>query len=197
MISLAIVKLSTWARENGLSRLTAYRMFRSGKLPCPAEQLATGTILVHPVTRQDESVILYARVSSSDQKSDLDRQISRLSQFAATNKLVVAEIVSEVGSGLNGHRRKLIKSLSKTTYHIMVEHRDRLCRFGFDYLEASLFQSGRKIIVVDPAEITDDVVRDLHEVIVSMCARLYGKRAATNKAKRAMAEVNRDDHSLS
>jgi len=186
------MKLSTWAKENGLSRLTAYRMFRAGKLPCPSEQLATGTILVYPVSKTDSSVILYARVSSGDQKLDLDRQISRLSQFAAEQKLVVSAVIAEIGSGLNGHRRKLLHALSKTTHHIVVEHRDRLCRFGFDYLEASLIQSGRKIIVVDPTEIADDVVRDLHEVIVSMCARLYGKRAAANKAKRVMAEVNRE-----
>lgn len=191
MISYYIMKLSTWAKENGLSRLTAYRMFRAGKLPCPSEQLATGTILVHPVVNIDARVILYARVSSSDQKPDLDRQISRLSQFAVANGLVVADVVSEIGSGLNGNRRKLLKALSKTNHDIVVEHRDRLCRFGFDYLEAALCQSGRKIIVVDPTEIADDIVRDLHEVIVSMCSRLYGKRAAANKAKRAMAEVNR------
>lgn len=186
------MKLSTWAKENGLSRLTAYRMFRAGKLPCPSEQLATGTILVHPVAKVEAAVILYARVSSSDQKSDLDRQISRLSQFSAANGLVVAEVVSEVGSGLNGHRRKLLKVLSRTNHDIVIEHRDRLCRFGFDYLEAALCQSGRKLIVVDPTEIADDIVRDLHEVIISMCARLYGKRAAANKAKRVMEELNRE-----
>jgi len=67
-----------------------------------------------------------------------------------------------------------------------VEHRDRLMRFGFEYVEAALAASGRKLIVVDETEVTDDIVRDVHEVLVSMCARLYGKRAAANRAKRAM-----------
>ena len=60
-------------------------MWRAGKLPFPAEQLPTGTILVHPpVTATEGGVALYARVSSSDQKADLDRQVARLAEFAAT-----------------------------------------------------------------------------------------------------------------
>jgi predicted site-specific integrase-resolvase len=54
-----------------------------------------------------------------------------------------------------------------------------------------LNQSGRSIVVADPGELTDDMVRDLHDVIVSMCARLYGKRAAASKAARALAEVTK------
>ena len=68
----------------------------------------------------------------------------------------------------------------------MVEHRDRLMRFGLEYVEATLAAQGRRVMVVDGSEITDDIVRDLHEVIVSMCARLYGKRAAKNRAKKAI-----------
>jgi predicted site-specific integrase-resolvase len=72
---------------------------------------------------------------------------------------------------------------------IVVEHRDRLMRFGFEYVEAALAAQGRRVVVVDGAEITDDIVRDLHEVIVSMCARLYGKRAAKNRAKKAIEVI--------
>lgn len=95
----------------------------------------------------------------------------------------------EVGSGLNGHRRGLVRVLRQTGHSILVEHRDRLCRFGFDYLSAAMEQSKRKVVVVDNEEIKDDIVRDLHEVIVSMCARLYGKRSAKNKAKRAIEAI--------
>jgi predicted site-specific integrase-resolvase len=69
---------------------------------------------------------------------------------------------------------------------IVVEHRDRLMRFGLEYVEAALAAQGRRVMGVDGAEITEDIVRDLHEVIVSMCARLYGKRAAKNRARKAM-----------
>jgi predicted site-specific integrase-resolvase len=112
-------------------------------------------------------------------------------EHAAAHSLTVVDTLTEIGSGLNGHRKKLRKLLSSTPHHIIVEHRDRLCRFGFDYLEEALRQAGRQIVVTDTTEVADDIVRDLHEVIVSMCARLYGKRAAANKAARALAEVTK------
>jgi predicted site-specific integrase-resolvase len=62
-------------------------------------------------------------------------------------------------------------------------------RFGFEYLEAALAAQNRKIVVVEPDEVTDDIVRDLHEVIVSLCARLYGKRSARHRAQKALEAI--------
>jgi predicted site-specific integrase-resolvase len=73
---------------------------------------------------------------------------------------------------------------------ILVEHRDRLARFGFEYIEASLSAQGRRLVVVEPSEMDDDILRDLHEVIVSLCGRIYGKRAAKNKADKAIEAIN-------
>ncbi len=75
----------------------------------------------------------------------------------------------------------------------MVEHRDRLARFGVEYLEAALAAQGRRIVVVDPSESTDDLVRDMIEVLTSFCARLYGRRGARNRALRALAAARRGD----
>jgi predicted site-specific integrase-resolvase len=72
---------------------------------------------------------------------------------------------------------------------IVVEHRDRLMRFGVEYVEAALAAQERRIVVIESEEMTDDIVRDLHEVIVSMCARLYGKRSAKNRARKALAAI--------
>jgi putative resolvase len=182
------MKLSEWAHQQGLSYQTVWRMWKKGKLPVPTEQLPTGTIIVHPpAVSADGGAVLYARVSSADQKSDLDRQIARLSEFAALQKLRVVEVVKEVGSGLNGHRRAMLRILRNPAVHtVVVEHRDRLMRFGIEYVEAVLAAQGRKLLVVDPDEMKDEIVRDLHEVIVSLCARLYGKRSARNRAKRAV-----------
>jgi putative resolvase len=69
---------------------------------------------------------------------------------------------------------------------IVVEHRDRLARFGVEHLEAALSAQGRRIVVADPGERTDDLVRDMIEVLTSMCARLYGRRGARNRAMRAL-----------
>lgn len=75
---------------------------------------------------------------------------------------------------------------------IVVEHRDRFCRFGSEYVEA-LPTHGRELIVVDAAEVDDDLVRDMTEILTSMCARLYGKRAKQNRAKRALAAAASDE----
>ena len=75
---------------------------------------------------------------------------------------------------------------------IVVEHRDRLARFGVEHLEAALSAQGRRIVVADPGETTDDLVRDMIEVLTSMCARLYGRRGARNRAMRAVTATKRE-----
>ena len=69
---------------------------------------------------------------------------------------------------------------------IIVEHRDRLARFGSEYIEAALAASGRSLVVVDQTERKDDLVQDMIDVLTSFCARLYGRRSARNRAKRAL-----------
>jgi putative resolvase len=101
--------------------------------------------------------VLYARVSSADQKADLDRPVARLAAFAADQGIRVARVVAEVGGGLNGHRKGLMTVLRSPEYGIIVvEHRDRLARCGSEYVEAALAASGRRLIVVEPDEVKDD-----------------------------------------
>ena len=135
--------------------------------------------------------MVYARVCSHDQRADLDRQAARLSAWVTGQGLSVAQVVTEVGSGLNGKRPKLGRVLSDPDAKvIVVEHRDRLARFGVEQLEAALSAQGRRIVVADPGETTDDLVRDMIEVL--MCARLYGRRGARNRAMRAVTATKRE-----
>src|SRR4051794_17441883 len=122
------MKLSTWSKQQGITYRTAWQWFKDGKLPVPAIRTATGTILVKDTAFEKmKEVTLYCRVSSSDQKGDLDRQIARLAQYSQTQGFAVTQIVSEVGSGLNGRRSKLMRVLKdKNVQIILVEHRDRL-----------------------------------------------------------------------
>jgi putative resolvase len=164
-------------------------MWKDGLLPWPAEQLPTGTILIHPPKppSDGQAVALYARVSSSDQQSDLERQLGRLAAYASQHHLSVARAIGEIGSGLNGHRAKLKRLLADPKIGaIVVEHRDRLARFGADYVEAALVAAGRRLIVIDQTEMTDDLVADMIDVMTSFCARLYGRRAARNRAAKAV-----------
>ena len=187
------MKLSTWAKKQGISYRTAWRWFKNGKLPVLAEQTKTGTILIKEKPSQLNAVAIYARVSSRDQKKDVDQQISRLVQYANAKGLVVAQTITEIGSGLNGHRPKLMKLLTDSNIEIiLVEHRDRLMRFGAEYVESALAAQGRKLIVVDATELKDDLVQDMIEVLTSFCARLYGRRSAKNKAKKALEMIQNE-----
>ncbi|WP_406364607.1 IS607 family transposase [Streptomyces sp. NBC_00645] len=183
------MKLSEWARQQGVSYQTAWRWVKDGKMPVPVRQAPSGTWLVDEVAAPSSGrVVAYCRVSSADQKVDLDRQVARVVSGANGLGLAVAEVVTEVGSGLNGRRRELHRLLADAdTAVIVVEHRDRLARFGVEHLEAALSASGRRLVVLDLAETADDLVRDVTEVLTSMCARLYGRRAAKDRAARAVA----------
>jgi putative resolvase len=164
-------------------------------MPVPWRQLQSGTILVDvPVDEQPSAVALYARVSSHDQRNDLDRQLARLSQYAAERDLHVVESVAEVGSGLNGKRRKLLRLLSDAKISVVVEHRDRFAPFGSEYLEVALAASARRLIAVDSSEMNDDLVPDMFAVLTSFCARLYGRRSARNRAISIERALAREPH---
>ncbi len=190
------MKLSEWAKLQGISYKTAWRWFDEGKLPVPAEQMATGTILVKIEEKtENKDCVVYARVSSSDQKSDLDRQIARVIAIVTQQGFTVSKTVTEIGSGLNGHRPKLMRLLGNSSIKIIaVEHKDRLMRFGYEYVESALHSQGRRLIVIDNKELKDDLVEDMIAVLTSFCARLYGRRSAKNKAKKALEALKNDSN---
>ena len=181
------MNLAEWAESQGIARVTAYRWFHQGKLPVPARKIG-GLILVDPSERDKAGqTVVYARVSSADQKSDLDRQVARVTKWATSQDMSVDRVVTEVGSALNGHRRKFLALLKDPSVaRIIVEHRDRFARFAVEYVEAALEAQGRELVVVDPAELDDDLVRDMTEILTSFCARLHGKRAATNRTRKVI-----------
>jgi putative resolvase len=184
------MKLSQWAKQQGLTYKGAWRMWKAGQLPLPAEQLPTGTILIREVESPSPGVGLYARVSSSDQKRDVEAQLGRLVVYAQSKSWTIVEAVSEIGSGLNGQRPKLKRLLANPKVRaIVVEHRDRLMHFGAEYVEAALVAQGRKLVVVDSSEVKDDLVQDMLEVLTCFCARLYGRRSARKRAQKALHAI--------
>ena len=169
-------------------------MLKDGRLPDDLEVQKIGRIFY---VRSKSAVlaasggrtVLYARVSSSDQAADLVRQADRLQRFAKKQGWAVDEMVMETAPGLNGKRRKLLRVLgSGGPVRLVVEHRDRLARFGFEMVEAALAGGGGEVVVVeDGDDVDDDLVRDATEVLTSMCARLYGHSSAPRRAERALA----------
>lgn len=187
------MKLSDWAKSQGVSYRTAWEWFKPGALPVPARQLSTGTIHVEVAPTPLGGVALVARVSSQDQKEDPDRQLGRLAQWAAGENLTVTRTAKEIGSGLSGHRSKLLALLGDPGISgIVVEHQDRLAWFGIEYLAAALAAGGRKLWVIDKREMPNDLVQDMVDVLTSFCARLYGRRSAGNRAKRALEAASRN-----
>lgn len=157
----------------------------------PARRVGPRTILVNVEAAAAPEAVggagLYARVSSHDQKADLERQLARLTQWAVTTGRPVVRVESEIGSGMNGARpkaKRLLADAKVTT--VVVEHKDRLGRMNVELIEAALSASGRRLVVLDEGEAEDDLVRDMVEVLTSFCARLYGRRSAKNRAKKAL-----------
>ena len=188
------MNLKEWAVANGVHPVTAYRWFREGKLPVPATRVGGLILIDQPVSTAPTGVtVVYARVSSPDQRQDLERQVARVTTWATGHNLPVDRVVTEVGPALNGRREKLLTLLrDPDVTTIVVEHADRFARFGPEYVEAVLSASGRRFLVVDAAQVDEDLVRDQAQILTSLCARLYGRRAAANRAARAVAAIGQD-----
>lgn len=185
------VNLTEWAKAQGVHPQTAYRWFREGTLPVAAQRVGPRTILVNIDANTTPEAIgglgLYARVSSHDQKTDLERQVARLSAWAAKAGHRVVRVEAEIASGMDGRRSKARRLLADPQVTcVVVEHKDRLGRMNVGLVEAALSATGRRLLVLDDGEVADDLVRDMVEVLTWFCARLYGRRSARNRARKAL-----------
>lgn len=188
------MKLSQWAKLKGVHYNTAYRWFKENNLPVKAMQLPTGTIIVEEnqeINSEIQEVNIYCRVSSNDKKQDLERQAERCKQFCLNNGFIIKKIYKEIASGMNDNRPKLIQLLNSKPKCIIVEHKDRLTRFGFNYLKLLLPKINCKLIVInEDNEEETDLIKDFVAIITSFCCRLYGLRKGQNKIKNIKKELN-------
>jgi len=187
------MKLSKWAKKMGISYRRAWQMFKDGQIP-EAKQLPTGTIVVLEEEKDalpKDTVAIYARVSSHENKDNLERQVERLKEYAMARGWKIIYVVKEIGSGVNDARPKLIGLLKKKNYSILlVEHKDRLTRFGFNYLKLLTENQGKTIEVVNSAEEEkEDIVQDFVSVIYSFAAKLYGLKRAKRKTEKIVKEI--------
>jgi len=151
-VSLSELNLTEWAKTQGVHPQTAYRWFREGTLPVPAQRVGPRTILVNVGGNAAPGAIgglgLYARVSSHDQKGDLERQVARLTRWAATAGHRVVRVESEIASGMNGARSKARRLLADPAVRaVVVEYKDRLGRMNVELVEAALSATGRHLAV--------------------------------------------------
>jgi putative resolvase len=190
------VKRSAYAKQQGISYQTAWRMWQRGELP--AHQLPSGTVIVdvpaQPQAVRPQKVAVYARVSSAENRKNLDSQAERVSAFCAAKGWQVARVVKECGSGVNDQRPQFLALLADTTLsQIVVEHKDRCSRFGVAYIQTLLKTHGRKLVIVNEAdEGQQDLMQDFVAIITSFCARLYGRRRASRKKTQLLAALEVD-----
>ena len=151
------IKLSKYAKLNCITYKTAWKRFNEGLLP-NAFKDKFGNILVNIEEVNDlnpKNCVLYSRVSSNEMKDNLKRQEQRLINYAKENNFNIIKSFSEIGSGLNDNRPKLIKMLEQNDWNILIiENKDRLTRFGFNYLKTLLKKQNKEIIIIN--EIIDD-----------------------------------------
>jgi predicted site-specific integrase-resolvase len=194
------VKLSFYAKQIGVTYRTAWNWYKAGKLS--GYQTPTGTIIVtesKTVSAQAQilsnKTVVYARVSAAENKSNLESQSQRLLDYCAAKGYQVEQVVKEIGSGVNDQRPKLLKLLTDDSVRrIVVEHKDRLTRFGFNYLDRLLKMQGREIEVINLGENgQEDLVQDFVAIVTSFCARLYGQRRAKRKTEKLIAELQNSE----
>jgi putative resolvase len=193
------MKLIDYAHKMGISYKTAWRWYKAGKLP--GKQMDTGTILVFEEdsgpSQSSEKVAIYTRVSSAENKPNLESQAERLMAYCLAKGYRVSKVIKEVGSGVNDARPKLLALLEDPSITlIVVEHKDRLSRFGVRSIETLLRVQHRHLEIVNESENDkEDLLADLTAIVYSFCARMYGLRRAKRKTEKIVQELE-DEHAV-
>ena len=198
-LGISYSTLSRWVREG---RIRAVRT-AGGKFRIPESEvrrIAEGL----PVSREVRAII-YARVSSSNQRSDLERQVQYLTEYCTSKGYKVVDILSDVASGLKTDRRGLLRLFNYVVNRqvdvVVVTYRDRLTRFGFEYLEYFFKQYGVRVEVVfgeEPKDVHQELVEDLVEIVTSFAGKIYGMRSYRKKKlverfRKLLEEVERNE----
>ena len=176
-------KLSDYAKKHNVTYRTAWNRFKKGLID-GAFMDEHGHIKI-PVLSLDKlnNAIIYCRVSNNDAKDNLNRQTDRLTDYTIRNGYNIIDIVKEIASGLNDNRKKLTDILKRDDWDLLiVENKDRLTRFGFNYIKTLLNSKGKDVIIVNQSDDDNtDLIQDLVSIIYSFSARLYGLRKKKSK----------------
>ena len=188
----------------GVNRVTVIRWIKQGKIKAmrigrefrvpenEVKRLLKGKLA--------DTAVIYARVSSSDQKSDLERQVKYLKEYCSARGYAIVDILTDVASGLNEKRRGLKKLFDYVVNGkvnvAVISYKDRLTRFGFKYLEEFFNSHGVRIEVVfgeEPKDLQQELIEDLIAIVTSFAGRLYGirshkKRKVVESVKQAIRD---------
>ena len=193
------IKASEYAKKMSLNVRTVYRYYHNGKIKGYQDK-ETGTIFIlNPFKNENNEdnlknkVVLYARVSSIENKTNLESQLEKLRLFASSKGYQIVKEIKDIGSGLNDNRSKLNELFEKELNNfeiLLVEHKDRLTRFGFNYIDILLKSHNKKIEVINLVDNNkEDLIQDFVSVITSFCARIYSQRISKRKVEKLIKEL--------
>jgi predicted site-specific integrase-resolvase len=182
-------KISQYAKLEKVQYRTIWNRIKAGKLN--TEKTNTGRLLVVIDENKLQRVAVYCRVSSSENKDNLERQKERVLNYCAAKGYQIEKVVCEIGSGLNDERRKLESLLmDQSITKIVVEHSDRFSRFGMNYITKLLKLQDRDIEVINKqSNDRDDLMQDFVSIITSFTARLYGQRRTKRKTEQLIKSL--------
>lgn len=193
-----MIKISKLAKDLNITRTTLYNWKREGKIDFIKSNTGRNYVsidtynkLMGIVEKKTEKVVIYCRVSSTENKSNLDTQKNRLISYCNAKGYQVSEVIVEIGSGINDFRPKLIKLLEKNDYtKIVVEHKDRLTRVGFNYLDTLCKVLGKEIEVVNNV-ITDEEesIDDFVSLITLFFPKSYGKKITKRNVEKLIKDL--------
>jgi putative resolvase len=188
------MKLSTWAKSQGISYRTAWSWFKHNTMPVKSYQTSTGTIIVDESLNNkkeiNNEVDIYCRVSSSNKKLDLDNQLKLCEEYCIANGYRIRKSFKEIVSGMNDNRPKLNLLLDNPSSKLVVLYKDRLTRFGYNYIEKLLKSKNCELIVINQNKTEEeDLLKDFIAIITSFCCRMYGARRGQSKALRMKQEL--------
>ena len=139
--------------------------------------------------------LAYARVSSSDQKKDLERQHAVLEAFCDKNGWQ-AEIIRDLGSGMNYNNQGLGRLLELMVHgqmsRLVITHKDRLLRFGAEIVFRICELKGIEVVIINKSKqpsFEEELTRDVMEIMTVFCAKLYGRRS--HKSKKMAEEIDK------
>lgn len=187
-------KISEYAKLHKVTQRTVWNWIKKGELQI--EYTPTGRVRIVIYNPNEElKVAVYARVSSSENKDNLLSQENRLISYCNAKGYKVIKSVKEIGSGINDMRPKLEALLMDNSIDIIVvEHKDKLCRFGINYIEKLLSLQGRKIEIVNPVvDDKEDLIQDFISIITSFCSRIYGLRRTKRNAEKLIRELSNNE----
>ena len=188
-----LITISEAAERLGISPTTLRRWEASGKLipeRTQGNQRRYRLSQIEPAThlrKQDRKTLAYARVSSHDQKNDLEWQKRVLELYCAQQNWTF-ELISDLGSGVNyykkGLKRLLNEILAGNVGRLVITHKDRLLRLGAELVFSICEAKQVEVVIVNKGEDTtfeEDLATDVLEIITVFSARLYGSRSRKNK----------------